>query len=212
MSTRIVFIRHSETEWNTENRIQGHRDVLLSETGLKQARKLNSRIKALRPDFAVSSDLQRSTETARFALQGTSLAPETTPLLRERNYGAWEGFSWPEVVKKFPGESSQFLNDPVGTTPPGGEPWLEMQERVFHEVARIAQDHPGKCIALFTHGGPIKAFVLKALGMDPVLWRRILTRNASLTTLDLASNGWRLVGFNDICHLNELEEKGEPIG
>jgi broad specificity phosphatase PhoE len=211
MGTKLFLVRHGETAWNAEDRIQGQEDVSLSGVGREQARQLNPRMKALKVDRVYSSDLQRSLETAKIALEGTGLSIETKAELRERGYGEWEGFLWSEVVDKFPEEARRFLNDPVGAAPPGGEPWLQMQERTFREALEIARRHPGERVAVFTHGGPIKAIVLKALGMEPGLWRQISTHNASLSVLELAEV-WRLVGFNDTCHLKKLEEKGEPIG
>jgi len=211
VSTNVILVRHGETSWNAQERIQGQHDVPLSMDGVQQARCLQARFQSLHVSYAYSSDLKRSLETARIALEGTELPIPTRIQLRERGFGEWEGKLWTEIVQQFPKEAADFLKDPVGFNPPGGEPWIDMQNRAFEEVTRIAQSHPGCSVAVFTHGGPAKAIVLKALDIRPSLWRQLKTHNASLNTLELTSKGWRLVCFNDTCHLNNLSRQTSPV-
>lgn len=213
MSTKILLIRHGETLWNAEDRIQGQYDVQLSATGVEQAKLLNLRFKILNLGPVYSSNLKRSLETAQIALDARREEIQTSSALRERHFGRWEGLLWSEVLRQFPKEAEQFLRDPVGFTPPGGEPWLKMQERAFQEVSLITQRHPEQSVVVFTHGGPIKAIILKALGIEPQLWRQLSTLNASLSVLELKAGVWRLIALNDTCHLNNpWPKKEEPIG
>ena len=97
MVSRWLIVRHAQTSWNLEGRIQGHIDIPLSEVGLRQTDALRDRLAGWDIHAAYASDLKRTMETARSILQGRSISPSPTPELREFSYGRWEGMTHAEV-------------------------------------------------------------------------------------------------------------------
>ncbi|HRY28677.1 MAG TPA: histidine phosphatase family protein [Elusimicrobiota bacterium] len=207
MPTHIVLIRHGETDWNRLQRIQGHQNVPLSPLGEQQAGQVGRRLRQLDIAAAYASDLDRAARTADIALADWNGRVVHTDSLRERCFGEWEGRLWPEIEKTFPTDARRFHEDPVGFSPPGGESWNQMQERVFNKIEGIARDHPDQTVAVFTSGGPCKAAILAALGLPAGQWRLWVAGNASLHRLwHAGANGngtkpWRLLSFNDVAHL-----------
>lgn len=210
MPTQILLIRHGETAWNREKRIQGQEDVPLSPAGVDQARKLGRRLRPLSLAAAYASDLSRALLTAQTALEGTGVPVAIAPAFRERHYGRWQGLTWPEIESRFPQDVAGYQSDAPDYELPGGESWNRMQDRVFSEMKVIAARHAGRTVAVFTHGGPCRAAVMAALGLPAALWRRWTTGNASIHRLiwetSAGGNGlWKLAGYNDVAHLEELD-------
>src|SRR5262245_38220710 len=123
MPTQILLIRHGETEWNRDERIQGQKDIPLSPIGEKQARLLGLRLKKVLCQAVYSSDLSRTRRTAEIALEGRSLPIVFTPALRERDFGRWEGLTWDQIQREFPAQAEQSRRDGVSHEVPGGETW-----------------------------------------------------------------------------------------
>ena len=147
MPTRIILVRHGETDWNRERRWQGHADRPLNDTGREQAEALAAEL-AGEPIAAVySSDLLRAHETARVVADRLGLDVTAVPALRERRFGSWEGLQDVEVERRFPGANG----------PPDGETREEMTRRVLDSLAEIAAAHAGRTVLVVSHGGPIRA-------------------------------------------------------
>lgn len=217
MPTHILLIRHGETAWNREQRIQGQKDVPLSPLGEEQARLLAHRLKDVPLAAAYASDSLRARRTAEIALEGRAVPLAFSSALRERNFGSWEGLLWTEIERLFPEEAKRFFEDSVRFAVADGETWNQMQARVFQEVERIAARHAGRTVAVFTHGGPCKAAVLSALDLPALQWRQWVAANASLHRLvrQEPSNGrgralWKLAGFNDVAHLEQTQQMSDP--
>jgi broad specificity phosphatase PhoE len=214
MPTQILLIRHGETLWNRDQRIQGQKDVPLSSAGEDQARRLARRLEPLPLIAAYSSDSARALRTAQIVIGGRGLSIETSASLRERNFGAWEGLLWTEIQTKFPAQAARFHEDSVHFTAEGGETWNQMQERVFRKITEIVDRHSDGTVAVFTHGGPCKAAIMAALGLPPVQWRVWVASNASVHRLIHEGKSgrrlWKLGGFNDVAHLEESEMFADP--
>ncbi len=196
MSARIIIIRHGETDWNREERIQGQKDLPLNAAGREQARRLGLRMRREPVAAVCTSDLARAAETARIAFEGSGLAIRPDRDLRERGYGAWEGLTWPEIQAKFP-DARRGRNH----APPGGEEWSAMQARFIAAIDRIAREHDGTTVAVVTHGGPCKAILLDLFAQPPD--RRFLfeTSNASLSIWEVGGARRRLHLYNSTEHL-----------
>ena len=118
---RIILIRHGETKWNREGRVQGyHADSPLTETGHEQARALAERLAHERVDALYASDTGRTSETASPIGAATGLRVIHDAALRERNYGAFEGRTFAEVARDFPAEYERFRTRDPHYVPPGG--------------------------------------------------------------------------------------------
>ena len=155
METTILAVRHGETDWNVERRVQGHTDRPLNETGQAQAERLRDELAGEQLDAAYASDLARAYETARIVVAGRGLDVVTDPDLRERDFGTWEGLTDQEILERFP----EARHHPWGDA----ETPAEMAERVHGALERIAARHPGGRVLVVTHGGPLRA-ILRGCG------------------------------------------------
>ena len=126
----LLIVRHGETEWNAEGRIQGHTDIGLSERGEEQARSLGQRLADRQIDVAYSSDLKRTSETAKLALDGRDITLNETPRLREYHKGIFEGMTLPEIQKEFPAEYPKYLEKDLSYAPEGGETTRDVSIRM----------------------------------------------------------------------------------
>jgi broad specificity phosphatase PhoE len=180
----LHFVRHGETDWNRDGRIQGVADIGLSAAGREQARELAASL-AARPIGAIyASDLRRAVETAEPLAARLDLPISTTPALRERDFGANEGRIAAEVAAE--------LGTEVGTRwlgpderHPGGESMREVYERVAAFLDELLEDPPADEIALVTSGGPIRVGTahLAREPIDTIVWRAV--DNCSVTTVEV---------------------------
>lgn len=145
----IVLVRHGETDWNRDHRVQGHTDVPLNEEGRRQAHALSALLDGHVFDAVYSSDLSRALETATILAEPRSLDVRTLASLREKNFGTWEGLSDVDVHERF------------GDPGPGGwgdaETTHEMAGRTVAALLGIGAAHNGKAVLVITHGGPMRA-------------------------------------------------------
>jgi broad specificity phosphatase PhoE len=148
--TRILLVRHGETDWNLDRRLQGHSDRPLNDTGREQARALAEEVAREPLEAIYASDLSRAGETARIVADAHGLQVTTLPDLRERHFGSWEGLSDSEIHEQFPDEIAKgTLGD--------GETREEMDRRVLAALQRIAHEHPDGTVLVVSHGGPLRA-------------------------------------------------------
>jgi broad specificity phosphatase PhoE len=157
--TTILLVRHGETDWNLERRVQGHTDRPLNETGRAQARALADELAAEEIDVIYSSDLIRAHETARIVAERKGLDVTAIPELRERDFGTWEGLTDDDIVARFPDAHHRAWGD--------AETKEEMAERVLEALRRIALAHGDSRVLVVSHGGPLRA-VLGHCGVDGV--------------------------------------------
>ncbi len=147
--TTLLLVRHGETDWNAEGRLQGHTDRPLSEYGRRQARRLAEELVDEPLDAIYASDLARARETAEIVGERLTLPVMLDGDLREKDWGTWEGLTPAERDRvEFSGESTE-----------------AHQERILRALGRIAQRHPGACVLVVTHGGSMRRVQTAALGM-----------------------------------------------
>jgi broad specificity phosphatase PhoE len=157
--TTILLVRHGETDWNAQRRVQGHSDTPLNATGRAQAEALAEELGGESIEAVYSSDLLRAHETARIVAGRRGLEVTAIRDLRERHFGTWEGLTDDEILARFPEATSGSWGD--------GERKEEMIRRVFGALQRIAEAHPGGRVLVVSHGGPLRA-VLAHCGVDGV--------------------------------------------
>jgi probable phosphoglycerate mutase len=208
--TRVIAIRHGETAWNVDSRIQGQLDVGLNDTGRWQAHRLALAMADERLDAVYSSDLYRAWDTARAVAAGAGLEVRTDETLRERGFGVFEGLTFNEVEQRFPEESRRWRERDSTFGPRGGETLADFFARATDSVAAIAARHRGGHIAVVTHGGVLDALYRAAsrIAIDaPRTWQ---LGNASINRLLHGELGFTLVGWSDTFHLEDpaLEEDG----
>jgi len=156
-SARLILIRHGESLLGRARRYAGHRDTPLSPEGRRQIAKLRGRFTRLRPDIVISSDLKRCRQTALLLAPGARV--EASALLRELDFGDWDGLTSTTCRRRNPGRFDRWMRDPWSVTPPGGEKLTHLWDRVRAYVSDLARRHPGETVAIVTHAGPIRALL-----------------------------------------------------
>ena len=162
---RIFLIRHGETEWNRQNRLQGHSDTHLSPEGFHQAITLAQHAPFQHVDAIYSSDLTRALSTANILAERFNLAVKKMPELRETNYGDWEGRSIRELAAESPKAFGRFFTDPERCHPPNGETFLECQARVMIGIREIIANHDNQNVIAVSHGAAIRLILGAAFDM-----------------------------------------------
>ena len=155
MPTTLVLVRHGETDWNADNRFQGHADPPLNETGRAQARALATELR--REVFAAlyTSPLQRAAETAAIIGYELGLEPRPDDAFKEVDVGSWSGLTRAEVEQRYPTGFARWLEFGHGWD--DGETYDALGARVVTGLTRIAELHDGGAVLTITHGGPIRS-------------------------------------------------------
>jgi probable phosphoglycerate mutase len=203
-ATRLVLVRHGETERTAQRRYSGRGDVPLSARGTAQAEATAARIAALTPSVAavVTSPLSRCTATAEaiaVALGAAPVVPERD--LIECDFGEWEGCTFAEVRERWPAEMDAWLGS-TAVAPPGGEAFSEVSTRVRRAVAGLLQTYRGETLVVVSHVSPLKIMLRDALGAGDALLHRLYLDPAGLSIVDTwADGGVAVRTVNDTAHL-----------
>ena len=181
--TTIYLARHAESDWNAENRFQGHMDRPLTERGRAQAEALADELADKPLEAVFSSPLHRALDTAELVAARHDLPAIPVEALREVDVGGWAGLSRSEVEVRFPDAFERWLAGGEGWE--NGETYDEMAERVLAAVRQIAGEHPESTVLIVSHGGPIRALHAAAQGMTVHDYRRLhrVEPNARLSAL-----------------------------
>lgn len=169
--TRLIIIRHGETEYGLQKRYCGFSDPPLNENGIRQSERLFSKLKKTRVDRVYSSDLQRALQSARIIFRKPAL--EQFSDFREMNFGVLEGLRYEEIINIYPKLYRDWLKYPEEIKIPQGESLEELSKRVDAKLSSILSENKGKIIALVTHGGPIRTILCNALRFDPSFSLRV---------------------------------------
>ncbi len=198
MSCEILLIRHGETDWNVERRIQGSTDVPLNERGREQARDLATAMRREPVDAAWSSDLRRAAETAETLLGDRDLPLRTDRGLRERDYGDFRGLTRDEVRQRYPAECAAWKQRvPDAAVPGDPENLREFAARVAATLNRIADTHPEDRVLVVAHGGVLDAAYRLAAKIPLDTPRDFPLKNATLNRIERAADGWRVVSWGE---------------
>lgn len=201
-ATRIVAIRHAQTDWNAQSRLQGHTDVPLNAAGLAQAARLRDALHGEALDAVYTSDLARARDTARAVAEASRAPLRLEPALRERAFGRFEGVTRDEIDRRWPGDAVRWRQREPGYAPPdGGESLLDFHARCIAAATRLAAAHAGGAIALVAHGGVLDSLYRAAVGVPLDAPRSWVLANASINRLLFNGRGFVVVGWNDDGHL-----------
>ena len=201
--TRIIAIRHGETAWNVDTRIQGHLDIPLSANGRWQAERLAEALRDEPIKAIYASDLTRAWETAQYVGQVQSLPVIKEIGLRERDFGDFEGKTFAEIEMLLPEQSMRWRKRDPDFYPAGGESLVALRARVMEAAERLAAQHPGEQIALVGHGGVMDVLYRAATRLDIQAPRTWTLGNAAMNRLLWTPEGFTLVGWADTQHLDE---------
>jgi 2,3-bisphosphoglycerate-dependent phosphoglycerate mutase len=209
-STRLILLRHGQTAWNAEQRIQGQLDIGLNDIGRAQARELGQAL-ADEPLAAVySSDLLRALHTAQAVAHASGTPLHTDPRLRERHFGRFEGLRYTEIEARWPEDALRWRRREPDFRPGGGESLLDFGARCVGVASELAARHAGEAIALVAHGGVLDALYRAAVGLTADAPRTWQLDNASINRLLWHGSGFVLVGWNDDAHLSRATPLPPP--
>ncbi|OZI45598.1 histidine phosphatase family protein [Bordetella genomosp. 4] len=202
--TEIWFIRHGETSWNREGRLQGWQDIELNDSGREQAAQLAARMATVEQAFDAlySSDLQRAYATAEPISAGLNLRIRTEPGIRERGFGVLEGLDLARIDELAPeaaaARKSRDPNRPIE----GGESLGQFQARVIATINDLAQRHTNERILAVTHGGVLDIIWRHASNVALDGPRPVPLLNASINRIGIEGRQWQVLEWADIAHLD----------
>jgi len=201
---RWYIVRHGETEWNAQGRIQGHTDISLSERGIQQSKLVAQRLAGVSLDVAYSSDLKRCAETAQQILGKRNIPLHTSHLLREYNKGVFEGLTPEETRQRYPElfEASQ-VND-LDFAPPGGESIRQTSARMDDFMTELRTRHVDDNVLIVGHGGALRAGFVALMELPLEANWRFVMANCGLSVLDIYPDNAVLRLHNDTSHLDGL--------
>lgn len=201
--TTLWMIRHGETSWNAEGRVQGQTDVPLSEVGHAQARAVAALLAGRRFGALYSSDLQRVTQTAQPVAEALRMAIRLDPGLRERHYGMFETMTYAEVKVRHPEEYARFRAHDPEFDFRGGEGLRVFFERAVACLAGIAARHGGQEVLVFTHGGVLDMAFRQANRLGLATKRDFEIPNAALNRIEIVGEDWKVLAWAERAHLEE---------
>jgi len=202
--TRLVCVRHGQTDWNVQGRIQGQLDIALNEQGLTQAQALAAALQGEDLDHVVCSDLQRCRQTLAPLLAQRALPVQWHAGLRERSFGEFQGHTWAELGEREPEALQRWKSRDPDFSAPGGESLSVFSGRVLAVVRELAAGHAGRTLLLVTHGGVLDCLYRASLGLDLQAARSWRLGNAAINRLMVSGGRLHLVGWADEGHLPAL--------
>jgi broad specificity phosphatase PhoE len=198
---RLLLVRHGQSTWNREHRIQGQLDPPLSEEGRRQAVQVARRLAARRLAGFYSSDLKRASETAGLIGEAVAATPSPSAGLREIYLGAWEGLTTEELAQRFPKEWALWTEEPSWDVVPGGEGAVPFEARVNLELDAILARHQHGDVLVVTHGGVIQVALHRVVGRPNHGLFPFRIENASISVIEKRNGRFVVSGVNDTSHL-----------
>ena len=202
---RLLLARHGQTDWNAQHRYQGHAQVPLNETGRDQAAALGRRLAREGIQTISASDLPRAWQTAQIIAQACGLPLEAEPLLREMDFGEWQGRTHAEIHAEKSVAAGRDDQEPLSYAPTGGETLGQLAERIAAALKHARCTQQGKTVLWVTHGGPLRTLMCLVLGLGLEQNGRFRTHTASVSELHVYHEGTTLALLNDTHHLWSLE-------
>ncbi len=195
-----LIVRHGETEWNRDGRIQGQADTPLSHEGRAQASALGAALKETRIDRAFASDLSRARETADLVLGSRNLPVETCRDLRELDFGRWEGRLGTELAVQEPELFRAWHTGDPAFAAPGGESVGDLVRRIESFVEKNKEGMLQGTSLVVAHGGSVRGLLHAVLGIPLEIVGRFNVARASLSILEVEPFGSVLMLYNEVSH------------
>ena len=204
--TRFCLVRHGETNWNAEHRLQGHTDIDLNQRGLEQAAQMAAALQKVYLPFDVlyTSDLTRALKTAQAIEKVFGVSAKIDSALRERHLGALQGLSTLEAPQLEPELWATHLSRDLDHSLRGGESIKQFAQRIHTALEKIRQDHLGKTILLVSHGGALDMMYRLASKQALEAAKAVAVPNASLSWISHDGASWRVDDWGDTRHLEGL--------
>ena len=199
--TRICMVRHGETAWNAQGRVQGQLDIPLNDVGRAQARATADALAGHDFTAIYCSDLIRVRQTAEPSARRLALPVSYTADLRERHYGMFETLTYVEVREKFPEQYARFRDKDPDFDFEGGESLRGFNERSLKAVSEIIGRHPGEQVLVFTHGGVLEMVYRHARAVGLSSARDFEIPNAGINWIEVTPKEWKVWAWAEIAHL-----------
>ena len=212
--TRIIMIRHGQSQANFEGRFAGHSDFDLTDLGRTQAECAAKYLREIGevPDVIYSSDLLRAYHTATPVSEAFGLPINKDTSLREIYAGEWEALTLTEIAERFPEDFYVWKNEYADSCPTGGESTVKVYERIVPHVLELAKRHEGGTVFIATHATVVRAFITYAMGMSASQTGLLqgFPKNASISIFNCEDGKASIVSSNMTEHLEGLEVQPDP--
>lgn len=208
-ATTLLIVRHGQTPWNAQSRIQGHIDIELSERGRVQAQVLARLLRSTAIHAIYASDLSRARETALPLAQAAGIDLRIDARLRERGFGLFEGHTYEEAQARWPQEYAIWKRREPAYALPGGESYLQARARVLECLGQVVAAHAGGTVVIVTHGGVLDIVYRAAHGIAWEVPRQHLLPNASISHVQARLPGpeFAVVAWAQTGHLEAVEDE-----
>jgi len=205
-TTRFCLVRHGETDWNVQHRLQGHIDISLNSHGLAQAEKMAKALKHIQLEFDVlyTSDLQRAEQTANAIERLYEVKAIRNTALRERHLGALQGLITTEALAQEPELWRSHVNRDLDQDLRGGESILQFAHRIQSALEELQQKHLGQTVLLVSHGGALDMMYRLTSGQGLETEKLVAVPNASLNWISHDGYSWKVDSWADTSHLEGL--------
>ena len=210
-ATRLIVLRHGETAWNVDTRIQGQLDIGLNATGVRQAQQLGEALADETVAAIYASDLARARDTALAVAGPLGMEVVAEPRLRERAFGQFEGRTFADIEANSPDEARRWRTRDPDFEPEGGESLIVFRRRVTAVASELAARHPGALVVLVAHGGVMDVLYRAATGQELQAPRTWHLGNAAINRLLWTPQGLTLVGWGDTAHLMDEPSLDERV-
>jgi probable phosphoglycerate mutase len=209
MRTKLLLIRHGETAWNAEHRIQGQLDIPLSPLGVLQSARLADCLANEAIDAVYSSGQSRAWLTAAPLAARLGLEVIAEPRLRERSFGIFEGLTLDEITQRYPVEFKKWRERDPAWRPDGGESGQQLIDRVLSAVSDIGAKHPGQTVVLVSHGGVLDVLYRAARLLEWHAPREHQMLNAAVNRLTTSATPllFSIERWGDVAHLQESRDE-----
>jgi probable phosphoglycerate mutase len=202
--TRIVLVRHGQTEWNRVERFRGRADVPLNETGLTQAEATGKRVAVeWQPSAIYASPLSRAVKTAEAIARHFDLPVQIHHGIADIDYGQWQGLTPDEVKERWPEIHHAWYSALHTMRIPGGETLDDLRTRGMAAVKELAARHSGQTIVLVGHTVINRIILLGVLGLGNERFWRLRQDTCAINVFEADDGEFTLVSLNDTCHLRE---------
>lgn len=198
---KIFLVRHGQTHWNLSFKYQGHADIDLTEKGVRQAEALSVALKKQEVSAIYTSDLKRAIRTGQIIAKNHHVEPQILPAFKEISFGMWEGMTYNEINKRWPGYFQRFMIDAESVCIPDGESFFEVQQRTMPVLKNLMDKHKNENIIIVSHGAAIRTILAGILHMPLKYVWSIRQDNTALNIIEHYENNVILALMNDTHHL-----------
>lgn len=200
--TEIILIRHGETDWNSQQRMQGHSNSDLSEVGRGQIQALGELMKNVSFDHIYSSDSLRTSQTAEAITQYSGHTLQFDQRIREKNLGVFEGLTSTEAKERHPEIYRLFKTAGANYVIDEGESTQQLLERALEFIEEIRLRHPQERVVMVTHGGVVRVLMKHALGLSIDAPTRFIIKNTGIFGL-IWNENWLVTQMGGVSHLEK---------